>query len=75
MARIDEVKEEINYLKLWLGIMVVTTISLISWLVGNYESENSVKVISSMVAVILLSVSIIMIDKNIKERIKHLKEL
>ena len=33
MAKIDEVKEELNYLKVWLGIVVITTISLISWLV------------------------------------------
>ncbi len=28
MARIDEIKEELNYLKVWLGIIVITTISL-----------------------------------------------
>jgi len=30
MAKIDEIKEELNYLKVWLGIIVITTIGLIS---------------------------------------------
>jgi undecaprenyl pyrophosphate phosphatase UppP len=75
MAKIDELKEEINYLKVWLSIVVITTISLVSWLVGNYESENLIKVALDMLAVIILSISIVIIDKKIKERIKKLKDL
>ena len=30
MAKIDEIKEELNYLKVWRGIIVITTIGLIS---------------------------------------------
>lgn len=33
-------KEEIAYLKLWLGIMIVTGISLIGWLLGNFRSAH-----------------------------------
>ncbi len=28
MAQIDEIREELNYLKVWLSIIVITTISL-----------------------------------------------
>lgn len=37
MAEIDVLKEKINYLKVWLGIFVVTLIGLIGWIVSNYE--------------------------------------
>jgi len=37
MAKIDVIKEKINYLKVWLGIFVITLISLIGWIVSNYE--------------------------------------
>jgi hypothetical protein len=40
MTEIDGAKEEIAYLKLWLGIMVVTGISLIGWLLGNFRSAH-----------------------------------
>ena len=39
MSELDAAREEIAYLKLWLGIMIVTGISLMSWLLGNYGSS------------------------------------
>lgn len=35
MPELDMFKEKLAYLKLWLGILVVTDISLIGWLVSN----------------------------------------
>ena len=75
MAKIDEIKEELNYLKVWLGIIVITTIGLISWLVNNYETSNTIKILSGIVAIITLTISIMLIDKNIKKKIKSLKDL
>lgn len=75
MAKIDEIKEEINYLKVWLGIVVVTAIGLIGWLVNNYETSNLLKVFSDIVAIIVLTVTILIIDSKIKKKIKKLKDL
>lgn len=35
MSEADVLKEKIAYLKLWLGIMVVTNISMVGWLLVN----------------------------------------
>ncbi|MEA3330677.1 MAG: hypothetical protein U9Q29_03175 [Campylobacterota bacterium] len=75
MAKIDEIKEELNYLKVWLSIIVITTISLIAWLINNYESATLLKVTSGLVGVVVLTLSVIVIDKNIKSKIKSLKDL
>ena len=75
MAKIDEIKEELNYLKVWLGIVVITTISLISWLINNYETASELKILSDVVAIVVLTFSIIIIDKNIKKKMKSLKDL
>ncbi len=75
MAKIDEIKEELNYLKVWLGIIVITTIGLISWLINNYELSSNLKIIGDIIAIILLTISIIIIDKNIKNKIKSLRDL
>jgi hypothetical protein len=75
MAKIDEIKEELNYLKVWLSIIVITTIGLISWLINNYEHSSDMKIIGDAVAIIVLTISIIFIDKNIKSKIKSLKDL
>ncbi len=75
MAKIDEIQEELTYLKVWLGIIVITTIGLVSWLVNNYEVSSNIKVVSDVVAVFVLTISIIIIDKKIKNKIRSLKEL
>lgn len=51
---------------MWLDIIVITTIGLISWLVNNYELSSNVKILSDIIAVIVLTISIVIIDKNIK---------
>ena len=75
MAKIDEVKEELNYLKVWLGIVVITTISLISWLVNNYETGSFIKTIADIFSIFLLTITILIIDYKIKTKIKKLREL
>jgi len=75
MAKIDEIKEELNYLKVWLGIVVVTTISLISWLINNYEIINYFKNYSAVIAIIVMTITILVIDNKIKKRIKKLRNL
>jgi len=75
MAKIDEIKEELNYLKVWLGIIIITTIGLISWLVNNYETSSNIKILSDILSVIVLTISIMKIDKNIKKKIKSLRDL
>src|SRR2546425_10197427 len=35
MSDLDVAKEEIAYLKIWLGILVVTDISTFGWLISN----------------------------------------
>jgi len=75
MAKIDEIKEELNYLKVWLGIIVITTIGLISWLINNYETTAKIKTVSDIIAIIVLTITILIIDKKIKNKIKSLKDL
>ncbi|PHS41016.1 MAG: hypothetical protein COB07_03210 [Sulfurovum sp.] len=75
MGKIDEIKEELNYLKVWLGIIVLTSIGLIGWLLNHYEISSNLKIVSAMVAIVILTIAIIIIDKNIKKKIKSLKDL
>ena len=75
MSKLDEIKEELNYLKVWLGIIVLTTIGLIGWLLNHYEISSNLKIVSGVVAIIILTIAIIIIDKNIKKKIKSLKDL
>ena len=72
MGQIDDIKEELNYMKVWLGIIVVTAIGLIGWLVNHHESASMLK---TSCGIVVLTIIIVLIDKKIKEKIKSLREL
>jgi hypothetical protein len=40
MSKLDVAKEQIAYRKLWLGIMIVSDISLMGWLLGNFRAAE-----------------------------------
>ena len=50
-----------NYLKVWLGIIVITTIGLVGWLINNYEIASKLKVVADILAIVILTISIIVI--------------
>jgi hypothetical protein len=59
MSELDVAKEQIAYLKLWLGIMVVTDISLIGWFVGNYgEASTNLLVADLLVSCLASSLAV-----------------
>ena len=74
MAKIDELKEEVNYLKFWLGIIVMTDIGLIGWLVNNYE-KSLYKSIADMIGIFILTITILIINRKIKNKIKEIGEI
>ena len=75
MSELEVAKEQIAYLKLWLGIMVVTDISLIGWFIGNYGQASTSLLTMDLVAVAVVSAGIAGLHLRIDSRIKDLKEL
>jgi len=75
MTKIDSVKERVAYLKIWLGIFVVTIISLIGWLVSNYATAKLLLVILDVVAILILLVAIMLTHKEINRKINEMESL
>ena len=67
-------KEKIAYLKLWLGIIVVTDISLVGWLLGNYTVASWPLIVGDVVAISVVSYGIYVLHKRIEKEIERLKE-
>jgi len=63
------------YLKLWLGIIVVTDISLVAWLLGNYTAASWALIVGDVVAISVVSYGIYVLHKRIEKEIERLKEL
>jgi hypothetical protein len=75
MARIDVIKEKINYLKVWLGISVVTLISLLGWLSSYFSGLTNLRLILSFIGLLWLIVLIHFLNKSILDKINSLEEL
>jgi hypothetical protein len=56
MSELDIAKENIAYLKVWLGILVVTDISMAGWLISNGDTASRVLLAGGLVDVAALSV-------------------
>lgn len=75
MSKLDLVKEQIAYLKLWLGIMVAVGISLTSWLLSNFQSADWLLVLADIVALLAIGFGGYMVHKRIEAKLEHLEEL
>jgi cytochrome c oxidase subunit IV len=75
MAKIDRVKEFINYLKVLLIFLLATSVGLISWLVNNYDTEPLALVYADIVAILIIFIICMFINKKIIKDIKSLEDL
>jgi predicted anti-sigma-YlaC factor YlaD len=75
MAKLDRAKEEIAYLRLWLGLYVIVDIGLASWLFTGSENASSLLISSAVLAVIAISVLVYLVHITIEVKIATLEEL
>jgi F0F1-type ATP synthase assembly protein I len=75
MAKLDRTKEFINYLKVFLVLLLATLVGLIGWLATNYENTTRSLVLSSVLIIGLIMIAIILINKKILSDIKSLEDL
>ena len=74
MSELDVAKEQIAYLKFWLGILVITDISLFGWLLSNVGSANLLLVSGGCFAVVAITMGIILLHRRIERQIESLRE-
>ena len=75
MSKSDKAKEQIAYLKFWLGVRVVTDISLVGWLVSSADSAPVHKVGGAIVAVVVITAAGFAVHRRIEQLIDALEEL
>lgn len=75
MSKTDKLKEEIGWLKVVFGILVVTDISLLAWLAQNYASANILLLVFCGIAVILMTGAVVWVNRTAYRKIDELEEL
>ncbi len=75
MAELDRIREQISYLKYWQGIMVVTAISVLGWLVTAADSAPVGTFALALGGVVALTSGILVLHRHIERRIDELGKL
>ena len=75
MPQLDKLKEELGWLKVVFGIFIATTLSLMAWLVQNYDSHSIYLSISVGIAIVLFTVAIVYINRLAYKKIDEIGEL
>ena len=75
MSELDRLKEQLAYLKFWQGIMVVTEISLVGWLISTAGSSDPALWSFAAVGVVLLGFGIFALHRQIERRIEQIGRL
>ena len=75
MSELDKLKETITQLRLWLGIAVVTDISLIGWVASNYGQAKNLLIILASLAIVILAGTIAIFNRKIEAAIERLGDL
>jgi len=75
VSKLDVAKEKIAYLKLWLGIAVVTDISLVGWLLSNGRSASGLMVTGALLAIVSITYAALMIHRHIERKMDALEDL
>lgn len=75
MAKIDEVKEIIGYLKVIFALLLATVIGLVGWLVQSYKTVDSLLILAGIFLIFMLVCILFFINKRIFSDIGKLEEL
>lgn len=75
MAKLDRIKEDSAYLRLWLGILVATDIGLIGWLVTQFGRASGWLLASAFLCLIALSGVCFVLHRQIERKSLELEEL
>lgn len=65
MPELDGLKEQLVYLRLWLGIMVVAEISLIGWFASALETATPRLLSLAIMGIMSLALAIVLLHRRI----------
>ena len=75
MSELDRLKEQLVYLRFWLGIMVVTEITLVGWLISTPNIADPVLWSLAAVGVVVLGFGIFLLHRQVERRIEEIRRL
>ena len=75
MSELDRLREQLVYLRFWLGIMVATEIALVGWLISTPINSNPTLWLIGGFGAVLLGAGIFLLHRQIERRIDQIGKL
>jgi hypothetical protein len=75
MSELDRLKEQLVYLRFWLGIMVVTEITLMGWLISTPASASPTLWFIGAIGGTLLGIGTYLVHRQVERRIDQIGKL
>ena len=75
MARLERLKEELNWLRVVFAIFIASDLSLIGYFAQNYNTQNKILNIISVISIIIFTLVIILINKIAYKKLDEMEEL
>ena len=75
MSELDRLKEQLVYLRLWLGIVVVAEISLVGWLASGLDTVSGRLLALAIGTAVLPGLGIFLLHRQIQRRIDEIGRL
>ena len=75
LFHLDRIKEQLAYLRLWLGILVVAEISLVGWTISAVESAPPRLLVLGIVGIMFLGWAVLLLHQQIDRRIEEIRSL
>jgi hypothetical protein len=70
----DEIKEELGWLKVIFGVLIVTALSIAGWLIQNFETAKRGILWLAIIGCTLLGIAILKLNAFAYEKIRSLTE-
>jgi len=74
MSKKDKIEKQIEILKYWLSVFVISEIGLISWLAANFNKKHPLYFLGVCVAIVFMGL-IYFTQKKINQKIDKLEDL
>src|SRR5256885_7486237 len=75
MSELDRLREQLVYLRFWLGIMVATEIGLVGWLISTPINANPTLWFIGAFGAVLLGAGIFLVHRQIEPRLDQIGKL
>jgi hypothetical protein len=75
MPELDRLKERLAYAKFWLGIIVVTDIGLLGWLISSADDAQPLRLLLGLLAVMVLSFAGWLLHQQIDRHMERIGRL